>query len=472
MKSKTWSLCWIALAALSVLLIAFLVYDTDPYLHFHAPQTDRYFYRLENERGQNDGIARQYDYDAVIVGTSMTRNFRVSEANKLFDANFIKIPYSASGYAELYRAMERVFHYNPDVKIVIRALDTNMNQRVEDREGSQPYLYDDDPWNDVSYLLNRNVVFRWVLPMLRQTKEATFEPGITDLDDYSTFSHPAGLNAVASYGIHPLPAGEPVHLSEEGTEITRENILQHVASLAAEHPDTEFYYYFPPYSILMMQERVENGSIYEQYEMELLTAELLLPYENIHLSTFGGRTDIVNDVNNYSDSFHYERWINRLILKWLQSGDYELTLDDYQERLQAELDYFLNFDYGSLSGQLDYENDLFAAALVSQEVTGAEPISLLESGLEADAAISVPSAEGYAYLAFWARQEGAQDLLRVRLLDEEEEEFAELELQPGECPDGEWRQCVLEFPEQSGEITVSLEGLEHSGWAVRGVTLY
>ena len=469
MKSKTWSLCWLILAALSVLLIVFLVYTIDPYLHFHAPLTDRYFYRLENERGQNDGIARQYDYDAVIIGTSMTRNFRVTEADELFNADFIKIPYSASGYAELYRAMERVFHYNPDVRLVIRALDANMNQSIDDREGSQPYLYDDDPWNDISYLLNRNVIFQWVLPMLRQTKESKFSPGISSLDDYSSFSNPAGLNAVASYGINPLPAGEPVHLSEEEIEITRENILKNVASLAAEYPNTEFYYYFPPYSILLMQEHMENGTIYEQYEMEMITAELLLSYDNVHLSSFGSRTDIVNDVNNYSDSFHYERWINRLILKWLQSGDYELTLDNYQEKLMAEMEYFLNFDYASLRGQEDYENDLYAAALLNQEITGAEPVTLQKSAVDDEFAFHIASIDRYNSLAFQVKGKGAQSKAKVHLFDQEGNSITGLLLDPIEYADGNWHMVILEFPGSSGSAKVSFEG---QGWSACDVALY
>lgn len=37
---------------------------------------------------------RNFEYDAIIIGTSMTENFKTSEADALFAASFIKVPFS------------------------------------------------------------------------------------------------------------------------------------------------------------------------------------------------------------------------------------------------------------------------------------------------------------------------------------------------------------------------------------------
>lgn len=57
--------------------------------HYHAP-LKFLSYPLVNERYQNNGIVRHFDYDSVITGTSMTENFKTSEAQKLFGSDFIK----------------------------------------------------------------------------------------------------------------------------------------------------------------------------------------------------------------------------------------------------------------------------------------------------------------------------------------------------------------------------------------------
>ena len=67
---------WLVTYFLSVLLIAGMVMAVvayvDPFMHYHKPLTDVFYYNLNNERSQNDGITKHFDYDALITGSSMT----------------------------------------------------------------------------------------------------------------------------------------------------------------------------------------------------------------------------------------------------------------------------------------------------------------------------------------------------------------------------------------------------------------
>ena len=166
------------LAASAVLLgtAAFTVYRVDPYFHFHKPLTDRYYYELDNQRSQNDGILRSFDYDALITGTSMTENFKTSEAERLFGGKFVKVPYSGATYREINECVEKALKENPGLKTVIRGLDMvrflDAKDLMRTDLGSYPfYLYDDDPFNDVEYLFNRDILFGTVREMIQNTKE-------------------------------------------------------------------------------------------------------------------------------------------------------------------------------------------------------------------------------------------------------------------------------------------------------------
>ena len=76
MKAEKWLLGWGLIVVAALCALGFLVYRVDPFFHYHKPDTSRYYYTLDNQRSQNDGIIRHFDYDAMIIGSSMTENFR------------------------------------------------------------------------------------------------------------------------------------------------------------------------------------------------------------------------------------------------------------------------------------------------------------------------------------------------------------------------------------------------------------
>ena len=115
---------------------------------------------------------------------------------------------------------------------------------------------------------------------------------------------------------------------------------------------------------------MESGEIYWETEAEEYAASLILRYPNIHLFCFSCRTDIITDLNNYSDPIHYAEWINSLILRWMHEESYRLTEDNYESFFQRELEFYKDFDYESLIDQVDYEDDREAVRLLEAELTG------------------------------------------------------------------------------------------------------
>ncbi len=386
MKTETWLLCWLILVVSALFVFGRWVYVTDPYFHYHAPDTDRYLYPLNYQRGQNDGIIRHFEYDAVITGTSMTENFRTTEAEKLFGYRFIKIPFAGASYKEINDNLKTALKADPGLKLVIRALDMGKFMDAWDAMRYDPseypdYLYDSDPLNDVKYLLNREVVFGRSWPMM-ESAAAGGRAGITSFDRYSSW-HDAftfGIGTVAPDGFSaPHPAQE-AHLTEEDKARIEKNIRLNVTDLADEYPDTEFYYFYPPYSISAWHAWADSGLVCQTLEAEEYITQLILPHKNIHLFSFNGRTDITTDLNNYTNNTHYGYWINSLMLRWMRDGEYLLTEENYKDRLKEEYDFYTSFDYESLNGQTDYEADLRAAALLNRELTGAQPLDVLAGG--------------------------------------------------------------------------------------------
>ena len=370
-----------------MLIPSYWVYNVDPYFHYHKPDINKYYYELDNQRSQNDGIIRHFDYNAIITGSSMTVCFKTSEADKLFNCSSIKIPFSGGSFKEINETLERAINYTPDVKLIIRGLD--MSYFLQDKDtmrsdlGEYPtYLYDSNPINDILYLLNKDVLFNHVYNMVISRQKDDFQPGITSFDDYSQFHDDdvLGLKAVLPETQDVIvPPSETQHLTDDEKNTVIENISQNVTALAYAHPEIEFYYFYPPYSIAYWLGLYSNGTIEKQLEIEALVTSMILECDNIHLYSFNTRDDVISDLNNYIDTNHYIKAVNSLILKWIHDGNGLITKENCDEYLAKEYDLLTNYNYASIFEQEDYESDLLAYALLNNDLTGAEPIKLLNN---------------------------------------------------------------------------------------------
>lgn len=393
MKVKIWLISWLIIVASALSVLGFWVYKIDPFFHYHKPDLDGYFYSLDNQRSQNDGISKHFDYDALISGTSMTENFRTTEADKIFGCNSIKVAYSGGSYKEINDNIENALEANKDLKLVIRCLDMHKflspyDDMRTDLGKFPTYLYDSNPLNDVEYLLNRDVIFGRAYQMTLDNDKERFEPGITKFDDYSRWqsSYEFGMNTVSPNGV-TVTENEQIHLTEEEKEVIKKNIDLNVTSVADEYPNVNFYYFYSPYSVVTWNKWQTRGILYKMLGAEAYITEIIVPHKNIHLFSFNNRTDIITDLNNYKDYEHYACWINTLMLKWMHDGQYQLTEDNYKEYLKQEYDFFTTFDYASVNGQVDYEADFYAAALLNKELTGIDPLDVLNDD-DVDVAIN------------------------------------------------------------------------------------
>lgn len=377
MKPKNWIVGWLIVVCLGLVILGLSVYTVDPFMHYRQPDTEHYFYHLDNERSQNNGIIRHFVYDALITGTSMTQNFKTSEMDELFGCNSIKVPSAGGTYKEINEQIKWATEANPELKIVVRGLDMDMflddKNRIREDMGSYPtYLYDDNLWNDVEYLWNRDVIWDRVLPMLKHKNNEAYPPGITSFDEYSRWMDwedlgNFGVGTVCPDGISEIPMGAPVHLSNAEREMITENVMQNVTELAKEHPEITFYYFIPPYSVIWWQDKVASGTVNKQIEAEGVIIELILECDNIRLFSFNNRLDITSDLNNYKDKAHYGDWINSLMLQLMKEGKYQLSRENYKTYLDEELNNYLYFDYVGLNHQEDYEDDDLAAEKIKQQ---------------------------------------------------------------------------------------------------------
>lgn len=350
LKYKIWIINTLIFTIIVFIMFASITVYIDPLFHYHKP-LNKYQYPINNERYQNDGITRNFEYESIITGTSMTENFKKSEADRIFGSDFIKVPFSGGHYKEINENLKRAYASHKSIKYVIRCLDYSL--LIEDKDTYREdaeypfYLYNNNLFDDVEYVLNKSILFEQTLGVIKHTKSG-FET--TNFDNYANWNsaYTFGTETVLStYTLNENTSHVQV-FSEDERRMVLENIRQNVTSLAVGHPKTTFYYFFPPYSICYWDVLKNNGQTDWRIDAEQAAIEEILKYPNIKLYSFCNNFELVCNLDNYKDQAHYGEWVNSWILEWMHNDEYLLTKDNYKDYIKTIKEFYNSYDYSSL----------------------------------------------------------------------------------------------------------------------------
>ena len=353
MKTKHSASKRLVIVLLTVLLIlsgfAAVCYYFDPFCHFHAPLAG-HSYNNVYPYYLNDGIIRQYDFTGIITGTSMTENFKASEAEQLFGGRFIKIPLSGTSFPEMTDQLKRAYRHGKAPQYVIRSLDPFAIVMRKDEYmrnlAEFDYLYNDLLFDDIKYLLNLEVFCKYTLDVFFN-RISEDEPSI-DFDSYCSWDRPTGKEAVLErYSIDDFPVKESV-FSPEDRERIAENIRCNITDIAYEHPETTFFYFYPPYSIVNWATAARQNTLHSFIESMKTAAEEMLKCPNIRLFGFDDHYDITCDLNNYKDPTHYCSAINSLLLEYMSENVSLLTPENYLDYFDRIERFYSGYDYEGL----------------------------------------------------------------------------------------------------------------------------
>lgn len=352
MDFRKWSISFLCLTLALLLCFAAVTGIIDPFFHYHKPLAGLE-YELFYQRYQNDGIVRHFDYDAVITGNSMSENFRTSECDALFSVRSVKVPFSGASPKELDMNTRAALKANSDVKLVIMNLDwsnfiKDKDTMSYDDEDYPDYLYNSNPFDDVKYLLNKDI-FKTSLSVLADT--LTGKKG-TSFDDYSFWGNdasiPYGKEAILASFDPGWFGGEIFRLDDVRREILTGNVAQNLLAIAQENPQIRFYYFLPPYSMYFWAKMYNIGELELQFEAQEAVFELLLEQENISLFSFLDEFELAQDFSRYKDYIHYDADVNSRMLECMAKDEHRITKENYRQYFDACREFYLGYDYESL----------------------------------------------------------------------------------------------------------------------------
>lgn len=317
LKAKRWTAAVLALLLVLLALCALAVYLVDPFEHYRESAILPLY---DQESYNNPGIAKNYDYNAVILGTSMVEMSHPSVIDECFGVSSVKLPMRGSHTAQMGWQLAHVLDTH-ELKLAILAVDAySLMGPPDDMEEIYDYLWNDSVLDDVGYLLNLDVLLVRVPRMLRNLGRST----ATKRDDMYqwtdvTFS---AQSVFDSFSFQPQrEMTDPDYRLERSTE----NIRRHIETYVAAHPETTFKIYMPPYSVAYWYVMTRGGLSEQQYRSRARVCELLLDYPNVEIYDYSSRLEWITDLDNYFDYSHHSGDISDAIMCAMAAGENRVT---------------------------------------------------------------------------------------------------------------------------------------------------
>ena len=367
----------VILSSFGLLMPAYYVYD--PMQIFHKAW-DREVTFHTNMRQQAAGIINNfYNYDSIVLGTSMIENTSSKEASKKLGGTFINISLSGSSYYERSILLRSLFRQHK-IKSILYSLDVDKYYSQEKEYPSYPlsrfdYLYDENILNDFKIYTN----LKYLQCLLFQSKLGKCVGEKTSLDrpnawfmseSYSVrfggldkwINSKDNGQIIASFKtIHDTAAyikkHQTISMSEHDIDIiiakAKKYIDKNIIDFVESHPDTMFFFFDPPYSriqyAIWAQHDLPKFKIYKEILKYL--AKKSDEYSNLEIYSFGEEA-FIDDIATYKDLTHYHYSINSWMLSSMSQKKgllHEKTIDQYLESITRKA---LNFDLIELDNKI------------------------------------------------------------------------------------------------------------------------
>lgn len=335
MNAKKWLNYLIINIIFFISAVILFNYIIDPFQHYRKASIYSFDYS-GNQRYLNSGLAKNYDFNSIIIGTSMTENFTLDKT-KDFMNNPIKLSIAGGKSLEFKQILDIAFS-NHKIETVLFGLDVYSFFNVKEANNDFPdYLYDNNFFNDYKYLLsldtlkrsfkvifsknnntnkiedNYNHMFEW---QNNYQKNFNLENVINNWKNRNTmFNHKKD-----SWNLQQLES----------------NFDNNLYKIIVENKNTKFIIFFPPYSILTYKDWQEKESLDTILRFKEYIYNKLISLENVYLHDFQIAKDVTHNLANYKDITHYSQNINFWIIEQIGNGNFLLNSEN---KNKIEMDF-------------------------------------------------------------------------------------------------------------------------------------
>lgn len=333
MHKKTALIQIAVIIAAELILTAGAVWLFDPFYQYHTP-----FWGLEavlNDReNQMAGTIRNFQYDSLLVGSSMAENFDTDRLNDAYGCNALKVIRGSGSMADLLYYVEMA-EERQELKNVFWCLDIfAMNAPTEVglfQDGIPPYLETDTFLDDLPYLYNKEILLQKIPTMIVSSARKINTGGAA-----YNWAADKTFSAESAMRWYDRPEKAEWRIVKKEPALYEETVRANVKMLAEQltaHPEIKYRFLIPPYSMLWWDCAWVNGEDEERLYVLEEVLPVLFSFDNVEVYYFLNDRDIICDLDNYMDMIHYCPEINQYMLEQMREGNDRLTVENSEAAL-------------------------------------------------------------------------------------------------------------------------------------------
>ncbi len=330
-RAFLWRLGLFVLAFL--LLGGAVMYAVDPYFQYRLPEAD---YVLA-DRFCMENMARRFDYDAALIGSSMCQNFDMDALDEALDKEVFK---GVKGGLTIAEATE-LLNWTAETgqaDTILLTLDVIRFNMEEPEEYYPSYLKNETVLDDWRYLYGYEAWMRY-LPM--DTAALAFHAAGRELP--SVLKAKTEPDLVGRWAERATYPGEEAlvrnYLEGQGTVSSQavlgmeERMKKNFDLWLENEPfdeDTTYYVFLCPYSSLYWAHTVREGSFEPLLSFRRYYYERLSAYDNVVFFDFQSM-EKTRDLSLFKDISHYHPELNDDMTTAFANLDYVATPESMDE---------------------------------------------------------------------------------------------------------------------------------------------
>lgn len=318
-------------------------YIVDPMQQYRISSFYPIYFAPSKEKYLNAGLAKNYDYDSMILGTSHSANLIISEAEKnLHFDHTLKLCLSGGAAKELSIMLQTAIDNNKKLKNVLWGLDllsfNGSPSRERDESGSFPlYLYDKEIYNDYRYLYSIDTFlysFKALFyPIIKSKNDPWF-----NFDTMYQWQHKSKMDFTIGHVLKSYKRWDEEYAIRSKGQYSftylKKSFDVNFLDTIKNNPQIEFKIFFPPYSLLHFKLLQNNGILDDATDFKRYLVQELSILPNVTLYDFQIAHDITSDLHNYKDTAHYHQKISNRIVEQMSKGRYVVSDENIDENIK------------------------------------------------------------------------------------------------------------------------------------------
>ena len=329
----------IIIIAVEFALVAAVVWFFDPFYQYHEPFLGMKAV-LNDRDNQMPGTIRNFQYDTLLVGSSVAENFDTDYLDSRYGCKALKVIRASGSVADLLYYVERA-ESERELRDIFWCLDLfSLNAPVEVTlygDDIPRYLHTKTVLDDLPYVFNKEILFEKIPATVVSSIK-----GINTGGQAYNWASDKDFSAAGAMRFYDRPADleenvVQADITEEYADTVRKNVELLSEQLSA-HPEIRYHFMLPPYSMLWWDCAWVNGQEKEPFYVLEQVLPVLLSFDNAEVFYFQAHDEIICNLDNYMDMIHYSPEINRWMLESVQEGadrldekNWESAIEDMRE---------------------------------------------------------------------------------------------------------------------------------------------